>query len=104
MASMAKYWAAGLDPGVGVGLGYLGLPHEAPAAVQLETVGGHLVLQVSGPVLGHARHLPVQPAARVELEALVDEGPAHHYGGLQLGELVLHRLQVRHPPPPSSRP
>ena len=34
----------GLDPASGVALGYLRLPHEAPAPVKLKAVGRNLVL------------------------------------------------------------
>ena len=34
----------GLHPGVGVGLGNVGLPHETPASVQLQAVSSHLVV------------------------------------------------------------
>ena len=58
--------------------------------MELETVGGHLVLQLGAPVLGHAGHLPAQPRLVVQLHALVDEGAADGDGGLQLRQLVLN--------------
>ena len=73
-----------------VALCNLSVPHEAPASMELETVGGHLVLQVGAPVLGHAGHLAPQPVLVVQLHALVDEGAAHGDGGLQLSQLVLN--------------
>ena len=73
-----------------VALCYLSVPHEAPAPVELETVRGHLVLQLGAPVLGHAGHLPAQPGLVVQLHALVDEGATHGDGGLQLSQLVLN--------------
>ena len=73
-----------------VALCYLSLPHEPPASVELKTVRSHLVLQVGAPVFGHAGHLPPQPVLVVQLHALVDEGPAHSDGGLQLSQLVLN--------------
>ena len=74
----------------GVALCYLGVPHEAPPPVELETVRGHLVLQLGAPVLGHAGHLAPQPGLVVQLHALVYEGAAHRDGGLQLSQLVLN--------------
>ena len=46
-------------------------------SMKLKAVSGHLVLEVGGPVLGHAGHLTVQLGAVVQGEAGVDEGSAH---------------------------
>merc|ERR1719397_1679300 len=64
--------------------------------MKLQAVSSNLVLQVSGPVLGHAGHLAVQLGAVVQGEAGVDEGSAHSERCLQLCQLVLNRLQVSH--------
>ena len=49
----------GLDPGVGVCLGYPLLPHVSPTAVQLHALRTHGVLELGGPVLDHGRRLKV---------------------------------------------
>ena len=46
-------------------------------SMKLKAVSGHLVLEVSGPVLGHAGHLTVQLGAVVQGEAGVDECSAN---------------------------
>jgi len=43
----------GLDARVNVVLANVVLPHVSPAAVELDSVVGDLVLKVSAPVLGH---------------------------------------------------
>ena len=52
-----------------------------------------LVLQVCGPVLGHGRRRIVELLGVVELDALVDEGPADRDGSLHLRHLVLDGLE-----------
>ena len=58
--------------------------------MKLQAVSSNLVLQVSGPVLGHAGHLAVQLGVVVQGEAGVDEGSAHSERCLQLCQLVLN--------------
>ena len=58
--------------------------------MKLQAVSSNLVLQVSGPVLGHAGHLTVQLGVVVQGEAGVNEGSAHRERCLQLCQLVLN--------------
>ena len=46
-------------------------------SMKLKAVSSHPVLEVSGPVLGHAGHLAVQLGVVVQGEAGVDESSAH---------------------------
>ena len=53
-------------------------------SVKLQALSGHPVLQVSGPVLGHARHLAVQLRLVVQWEARVQESSACGESSLEL--------------------
>ena len=65
-----------LYSGIGITLGHRGFPHEPPASMKLEAICSHLVLEVSGPVLSHAGHLPAQLVLVMVLHALIYEGSA----------------------------
>ena len=53
-------------------------------SVKLQALSGHPVLQVGGPVLGHARHLAVQLRLVVQWEARVQESSACGESSLEL--------------------
>ena len=58
--------------------------------MQLKAVASHPVLQVGGPVLGHARHLAVQLGVVVQGEAGVDKSSTYRQGCLELRQFVLN--------------
>merc|ERR1719422_1176592 len=62
--------------------------------MKLEAICSHLVLEVSGPVLGHAGHLPAQLVLVMVLHALIYEGSADGNRGLDFSKFMLNCLQI----------
>src|SRR5438046_8543859 len=63
------------DAGVDVGVRDLVLHHVAPAAVELQTLVGHLALQFAGQHLGHRGLHRIQLLLHGKLDTAVDEDP-----------------------------
>ena len=70
-------------------------PHVAVAAVHLKALVGDVKLQLRALELGHAGHLLVEAALRVQLDARVEKRARRAHLRLDVRQLVLDRLKVR---------